>query len=154
MIEAHDQIGILAPAELSQLRAISSPWNVVATFARTTSPADSAARAEACVGHVGPSGVCVVIDPKGRFSSTEFGGATGIDGTAGQMAARAGNRAFREGRWSDGVRAIVEATNRLGAQRAELGLGGEGLATWLMVAAALAALARGSSKWIRCARKL
>ncbi len=116
MIDVRDEIGLLAPGELAQLGATPSRFAVVATVARTDGPQDSAARAKVCVAKGGPASVCIVLDPLGGFSSTEFGDSTGIGPATEKQAARAGNHDFREGRWAEGLSAIVGQTEALGAR--------------------------------------
>ena len=148
-VEVLDEVGILEPGELAQLGATPSRFAVVATVARTDGPQDSAARAKACVDRGGPASVCIVLDPLGGFSSTEFGDSTGIGPATEKQAARAGNPDFREGRWAEGLSAIVGQTEALGARPvASAGVSVVGTLA-IAVAAALAVLTIGRRRLAR-----
>lgn len=115
MIEIQDSTNTLTAETRADLAAVASKHRVVANFVSVPSKAELSRQMEMCV--TTPNTICIGVDAQHRFTATEFGVDTGVRKTDFAVVARAGNADFRDGRWADGVKAIVSRAEVMSVAR-------------------------------------
>lgn len=113
MVTVIDSIGILTSSQKSDLESTPTPFHVRVEYVDLPKPLLNDA-AKACV-H-GTNDVCVMVNPKGKFTFTFYGAdvAPMIDG---DTIGRSGNAAFKAGDWKGGVVDILSRAQALHGQK-------------------------------------
>lgn len=116
-IRVTDDVGALSASAKQALEGLSSPLQIKVVFQSAPSREVLSNDMWKCV--ISPDIVCVGVDPKHKFTATQFGKATGISQSDFPTVARAGNADFHDGNWTAGVKAIVNQANTLARQSHE-----------------------------------
>lgn len=104
MIEIQDRTNTLTAQERASISEHPTPF-VGKVIVGAPSKDQLKADVHACV--TSPNTVCVGVDPAHRFTWTEIGVDVGVRSGDYQQVGRAGNADFKDGRWADGVNAIL-----------------------------------------------
>lgn len=113
MTTVKDDSGFLTAQQRADLGGVTTPFNAVVEYVDLPKPLLNAS-AKACV-H-GTNDLCVLVNPKGRYTFTYYGAdvAPAVDGDA---IGRAGNAAFRAGDWVGGAKDVLSRAAALHGQR-------------------------------------
>lgn len=99
----------LSPADLTSIQAARSALDVKIVVTSSDSRSALDARVSSMVNSANT--LAIGVDPVHRYTFTHFGVGTGINPSDFQLVAKAGNGEFKQGRWADGMQAIIASAN-------------------------------------------
>lgn len=104
-VDVKDTTSTLTSAQVKDLENVGTGFKVHVVIESVSAQGDLNTHMSACIDS--PNAICIGLDPIHRWTSTHFGVDTGIRSGDFQQVARAGNTDFKQGLWTDGVKAII-----------------------------------------------
>jgi len=115
-INIHDDAGTFSPADVTALQTAAAQWPFDVQVITSSSLSKSALESRVHKAVDEPGVVAIGLDPTHKNVVVHFGKGVGVTPSQWSSISSAGNSAFKEARWADGVVKIAEKTIGLRTQ--------------------------------------